>query len=227
MENQSSIAKVTKRDSPNKDYVGMKFGRLLIIKDGGYRHLKSGEKKRIMICVCDCKVEKTIDLAALKRGITKSCGCYNVDVVTKRNITHGMKGTRFYSIYSGIVKRCENTNAVHYKNYGGRGIKNEFLSFEHFKEIMFDSYSDNLTIERIDVNGNYSPNNCKWIPMSEQGWNKRNNIVYNGVSLPQYCHENYLNYKLISGRIRDGWDIEKAIKTPKMAHRYDKQRTLF
>lgn len=214
MKNKSSTTKVLKRDSPNKSYLGEVFGRLMVINDSEYRTLLSGEKKRVMSCKCECGVIKKVDLAALKRGNTKSCGCYNIEYVTNRNTTHGMKGTRFYSIYSDIVKRCENINAAHYKNYGGRGIKNEFLSFEHFRDTMLGSYSDDLTIERIDVNGNYSPSNCEWIPMKNQAWNKRNNIMYGGVSLPKYCSEHGLDYRMISGRISYGWDIERAVNTP-------------
>lgn len=214
MENKSSDTKVQKRDFPNKSYVGEIFGRLTVIDDTQYRTLLSGERKRVAYCKCECGKFKNIDLAALKKGGTKSCGCYNYDVVMKRNITHGMKDTRFYSIYCDMNKRCNNAKSMHYKNYGGRGIKNDFLSFEHFRDTMLATYKDNLTLERIDVNGNYSPSNCTWIPFIEQARNRRNTVRYNGESLITYCERNSLNNKLIQKRLRRGWSIEDAISKP-------------
>lgn len=213
------MTKVSKRDSPNKSYLGEVFSRLTVIADSEYRTLLSGEKKRVMSCRCECGVVKKVDLALLKRGNTKSCGCYNVDVITKRNTTHGMKGTRFYSIYKDMKKRCSNEKCDSYKYYGGRGIKNEFTSFEHFRDTMLSTYDETLTLERKDVNGNYSPNNCKWIPLKQQAWNKTNNIMYKGVSLPKYCHDNNISHKLVLGRIGGGWDIERAINTPLVDNR--------
>lgn len=225
MENQSSTTKVIGK--PLKSFNGEVFGKLTIIKDCGHVYFPTSRPKRRVLCKCECGKEKELTLADVKSGRIQSCGCYHLMVTKNTNTRHGMRQTRFYQIYLGIKKRCENPNEKYYLHYGGRGIKNEFKSFEHFKETMLRTYIEGLSIERIDVNGNYSPSNCEWIPISQQGWNKTNSIIYKGVPLTKYCNDNSLNHKLISGRLTRGWDIEKAIKTPKMAHRYNKQETLF
>lgn len=224
-QNQNSTTKVIGK--PLKLFNGEVFGKLTIIRDCGHIYFPTSRPKRRVLCKCECGKEKELTLADIKSGRITSCGCKQIEAIKKTATRHGMKHTRFYETFMGIKKRCNDVNYKEYKNYGGRGIKNEFLSFEHFRDTMLSSYQGDLTIERKNVNGNYSPENCTWIPVEQQAWNKRNNIMYRGVSLPQYCHDNSLDYKLISGRLTGGWDIEKAIKTPKLAHRYDKQETFF
>src|SRR3989338_8177115 len=103
----------------------------------------------------------------------------------KKSQEHGMWGTRFYLIWKDMKKRCQNTNHVGYKNYGGRGIAicPGWQDFRKFKEDMYSSYKDGLTINRINNNGNYEPNNCNWATRKEQNNNSRKNyfIVYKGI----------------------------------------------
>lgn len=222
MENKSPTAKVRKKGL--KSFNGIRYNKLLVIKDCGYVYFPKSAPKRRVLCKCDCGKEKELTLGDVKSGRITSCGCVLSSVLKARMTKHGMKHTRFYQVYMGIKKRCNDINDKEYKNYGARGISNDFLSFEHFRDTMFTTYRDDLTIERKDVDANYSPINCEWIPMSQQSWNKRNSLKYNGISLIRYCSENGFNYRLIKDRIDRGWNIEKAIITPKMAHRQDKQK---
>lgn len=219
MENQSSTTKV--RGKKVKSYDGVKFGMLTVVRDDGWIYFKE-ERKRLVWCVCDCGVQKRITMASILNKSIVSCGCKQRATAKYINFKHGMRSTRFYAIYSGMLKRCNNPNCKEYRLYGGRGIKCEFSSFEEFYTTMFDGYSDNLTIERKDVNGNYSLSNCKWITRQEQSRNKRETIRYSGMALIDYCEMNNLSINLIRRRISNGWDIEKAINTRKLLNRWDK-----
>jgi hypothetical protein len=129
-------------------------------------------------------------VAELTKNKNHSCGCLakeHLKDMANGNITHGMTGTRLYGCYKGMMSRCYRKKDIHYKAYGGRGIvvcdewKNNAKAFIDWA--ITHGYSDDLTIERIDVNGNYEPSNCTWIPMSEQYKNKQSN--YNKQPLPQ------------------------------------------
>jgi len=153
-----------------KDITGNKYGKLTVLKHTG--------RKRIMMWTCRCECGRTRDFRGgdLKIGKIKSCGCSRYDILSVRNTKHGMHGTRIYRIWRGIISRCEIKSATSYGNYGGRGISvcPEWHSFKSFHAwALSTGYTDVLTIERIDVNGNYEPLNCTWIPKSQQAKNSR------------------------------------------------------
>lgn len=134
-----------------------------------------------------------------------------------------VENRRLWNIWNGIKKRCLFENDARYPQYGGRGIKMDpswAESFDNFADwALCNGYSDDLTIERMDVNGNYCPENCTWIPLIEQANNKQDTIWvdYHGrhVQLRKLCAEKYLSYDAIHNRItKMGWDAEKAIDTP-------------
>lgn len=163
--------------SIEKNYVGEKFGRLLAIERIPCEDYRTRYK-----CRCDCGKEIIVLGESLVSGNTQSCGCLVSESIRKRTTTHGYCGTRLYSIYNGMKDRCCNPKNTAYKNYGGRGITiceewlNSFLIFKDWASN--NGYADKLTIDRIDVNGNYEPSNCRWITFKEQQQNKQTTHYY-------------------------------------------------
>lgn len=156
-----------------QDLTGKRFGRLVVTKYlGNYR----------WECKCDCGNITKVASGHLNASRIRSCGCLFLDTIRK----HGLTNSRLYNIREGMVNRCYNPSCHSYKDYGERGIgiceewRNDFMSFYNWA--MANGYKDNLTIERIDVNGNYEPSNCKWITNGEQSRNKRSTVyfTYNG-----------------------------------------------
>lgn len=157
------------------DLTGQKFGRLLVIG-------KTETKNKITYwhCVCECGKEKDVSSMALRDGRVVSCGCFSAERIGNLSRTHGKSDTRLYDIWSGIKQRCYNSNRKSYSDYGKRGIlmcdewKNDFMIF--YKWALENGYTENMSIDRIDVNGNYEPSNCRWVTDEEQRLNKRNTI---------------------------------------------------
>ena len=185
--------------------IGRRYGRLTVIS---LDHLNK-KKATYWLCKCDCGKQKVISRSGLTSGDIISCGCYKKEHNKEFGLKHGLSNSKLYSTWSGIVQRCTNKNASNYKRYGGRGIKicDEWKnSFQCFYDWAVSSgYSDELTIDRINVNGNYEPSNCRWVSMSVQANNTRRNhyFEYNGVvhTIAQWSRILNVNHETLRYRI--------------------------
>lgn len=197
--------------TPTKEQIeGKQFGRLTVLS----LHHTQG-KKEFYLCKCSCGNEKVIEASHIKCGHTKSCGCLHKESVT----THGMGTTRLCRTWHHIKYRCFNKTCPSYDCYGGRGItvceewKNDFSAFYNWA--IANGYREDLTLDRIDVNGNYEPSNCRWVTWKEQQWNRRNSkfITYKGVTKCVAEWADILGIKLatLHQRLRKGWPVERAL----------------
>ncbi len=194
-----------------KDRIGTKHGRLLILS------VEKREKGRFYHCLCDCGTNKLIQDSALRR--TLSCGCLNAEL-KKSRIKHGMKRSPKYSVWGGILTRCDNEKDLNYKKYGARGITicDRWRKFENFYSDMGKRPSANYSIDRIDNSKGYFKENCRWATLIVQANNKTNNrmIEYNGKTQPlsQWAREVGIGRNALKLRLNRGWPLQKAFSTP-------------
>lgn len=207
------------------DLTGQRFGKLVAIKCVG----QDKHKNALWMCKCDCGRTKTVASRSLVGGSTKSCGCLEtgkfINSIGKQ--MHGCSGDRLYRVWGGMRNRCYDKNRREYPNYGGRGIRvcDEWLhDFAAFRDWAYaNGYDPSLpgsecSIDRIDVDGDYCPSNCRWVPMSVQSFNKQNtvSVVYKGEALTLVEASRLFGVipGTISARIKRGWSAERAIETP-------------
>lgn len=172
------------RKGEYQDLTGIRFNRLTVIK----LLERTPRRRYIWLCRCDCGNETKVPTEHLKSGHTKSCGCWNNELIAKVNFKNGLYGTRLYYAWYNMCNRCNREDNCEYSDYGGRGIticeewlgKNGFVNFSEWS--MKNGYKENLTLDRIDNSKGYSPENCRWVNKYVQANNKRNNrfIKING-----------------------------------------------
>lgn len=200
-----------------KNIIGVKFGRATALRqftEDGYTKIE---------CICECGNKFISHRSSLVTGNTGSCGCLSREILLNRATTHGMSNARIYGIWSDMRSRCNLSTNYNYFRYGGRGISvcrdwEGDLGFEHFNEWAINNgYTEDLTIDRIDNDGPYSPGNCRWTDMETQCNNRRNSryLEYNGrtMTLAQWAKELGLNYARVYSRIFIfGWDVKRAFE---------------
>lgn len=193
-----------------EDISGKKYGFLTAIKFSHYR--KTPSRKTIYWeYKCDCGNFIIRAKGDVSKGNIVSCGCKTKELHNIKIKIHGLSNTSLYDVHRLMLRRCFNKKIKAYKNYGGRGItvceewKNDFMAFYNWA--ISNGYKEGLTIDRIDVNGNYEPNNCRWVTREEQANNKRNNhyIFYKGEkhTLADWCKILKLNYNTTRGRFNN------------------------
>lgn len=201
-----------------KDLKGQVFGRLSVIELVG----ANDKGQKLWLCECECGNTVIVLGYSLTRGDTKSCGClYKEKLAAGMGLKHGYVGTRVYKEWQGMIARTTNPNQTGYHNYGGRGITvcEEWKKPEPFIEwSLKNGYDDTLTLDRIDVNGNYEPDNCRWIPLKDQHSNKRTNKIleYNNEihTQRQWSEITGIPETTIRSRLRLGWTVEEALSIP-------------
>lgn len=195
--------------NPNRGKLeGQKFDRLLVVK---FSHIdKHG--KVVWECLCDCGNISFVNTSSLTTGNTRSCGCINKE--NPSNIKHNMSHTPEYNSFAGAKDRCNNLNNTRYDNYGGRGIRFLWKSFEQFYKEM-GPRPEGTSLDRIDNNGNYEPGNCRWATNSEQTNNARSNIKIeiDGVSksLARWADYFGLNKQTVYTRYSEAGDRDPKV----------------
>lgn len=193
------------------DLSGKRFGHLVVIKrveEKGY--------PVFWLCKCDCGNTKAIAGKHLLDGSTSSCGCMHY------KYGHGKTETRLYHIWRTMKARCFDKNSCKYSRYGGRGItmseewKNSFMAFHDWA--VSNGYNEELSIDRMDNNKGYFPDNCRWATAEEQANNTSTNVIINHKgatgTLSQMARNYGLKPSVVSKRIKRGWSVQRALETP-------------
>lgn len=192
------------------DLTNKKFGKLLVLSQAS----RAKNNSIRWLCRCECGKEIIVQGGHLRSGHTTSCGC--------SNIKHKMTNTRIYGIWNGMINRCVNPNKSSYKYYGDRGISfcaewKEFINFYNWA--IQNGYNENLTLDRINPDKDYSPENCRWVTLKEQANNLRTNrkLTYNNetLNISQWAEKTGLSHATITRRLDVyKWSVEKTLTTP-------------
>lgn len=206
------------------DLTGKRFSRWSVITQAG----NTPRGGALWLCVCDCGAERPVLGADLRNGKSVSCGCARTERVGRLNKSHGASGTRLHQAWKNMRGRCNNPNRPGFSDYGGRGIKvcAEWDDFSAFRGwALANGYSDNLSIERMDVNGDYSPSNCTWADAAVQSANRRFVAVApDGELWWHKAQANGISQAAYRTRLHAGWPIEEAATHPMHVRRHPRKR---
>jgi len=195
------------------DLTGKRFGRLVVIS----RSENSSTGKIKWNCLCDCGNKSTPQGGVLKSGKAKSCGCFGEEARRKATKTHGLSSTSEYTVWYQMIERCENEKHVHYKSYGGRGIKvcDRWKSFVNFYADMGKRHFDSYQLDRINNDDGYSKENCHWTTIRENCRNKRGTLKINLkgkiISIAEAAEIIGLQYQTLRWRVNHGWNQETGL----------------
>lgn len=208
------------------DLTGQRFGKLVVIKEverNKYGHIQ-------WLCKCDCGNTVISSTCTLRTGGRKSCGCIQPRYCAQNK--------RLYGVWCGMLSRCENPNTKSYKDYGARGIAvcSEWHTFKNFLDWAISSGYDpeapfgEYTLDRVDTNGNYCPENCRWVSYKQQARNNRHNhlVTIDGETMPLVAAaEKYgISINTVKMRIRNGWSDVDAVTTPSARANSERQKAL-
>lgn len=197
-----------------KDLTGQRFGRLVARRIAG----KSNNGSMLWNCICDCGKEKIAKSHSLSSGLVDSCGCQWRERHTLSCVTHGRSQSALYHRWERMKSRVLNISNENFPRYGARGISicERWMRFENFAEDMGDSFSPELSLERMDNEKGYSPENCVWATMTTQNRNKRNNRIleYEGEQAPLavWAERVGIKYNTLFSRINNGWSVAEALE---------------
>lgn len=205
------------RKKVEADFIGQRFGRLVV---NGFSH--SEDQHRWWSCTCDCGKQHVVTSHALTSGHTRSCGCLREDFAAAGgpNKKHGKAKTTIHNTWLNMRARCQDPANPGYVNYGGRGIKvcDRWEVFENFYADMGDP-PPNHSLERVNNDGDYTPDNCVWATRHEQSRNKRTNVwvTIDGETklLSDWCKHYGISLGAVHTRLKKGWPIECALMEPK------------
>lgn len=196
--------------------IGQRFGRLTVVSRAG----RNADNRATYLCMCDCGSEKIIAGKAMRSGKTQSCGCYQRQRIREAKVTHGLTSHHLWVRWNNMMRRCYDTSCPAYINYGARGITvcDRWHDIRNFVADNEHHYVSDLTLDRIDNDGNYSPENTHWTTRTEQSRNRRNNIryTYGGrtLTLAEWADAAGIKKTTLWRRLREhGWSFEDAITT--------------
>jgi hypothetical protein len=192
------------------DRTGRQYGRLTVTG----KALANSSKHIQWKCLCKCGKKVTVFGSNLSNGNTVSCGCYRLEQLAKcraKRTKHGESNTRLYRTWLNMKSRCYNSNSANYHSYGKCGIKvckewrKCFVTFRNWA--LANGYSDDLTIDRIDNDGDYFPENCRWVTKAEQQRNKRNSVYFQSTLLIDIAQFVDISYMTLWFRLRQNPNI--------------------
>lgn len=210
----NSSKQATHKGRAKNERTGLRYGRLIARADVG--RSKNGDV--LWECECDCGNIVTVSSSNLGTGNTLSCGCLQQERLKASTTKHGKTRTHVYVVWMNMRRRCSDPKSKSYLNYGARGIKvcERWQSFENFYADMGDPEAGH-TIDRIDVNGDYEPANCRWATSGEQSRNRRNNhtVTFEGrtLTLIEWSEVLSIPYYTLHARFRRNWSVERAFTT--------------